>query len=263
MGTPRSRGRVEGRAQLIGETEASVFEPPQGGSATYERWLRSYGRRKGRKLSPHQSELLARGLANHKVDMSQQHCAGELAGIFSEPVSEVWLEIGFGAGEHLIWQADQNPRAGVIGAEPYVNGVVAALSALEARGLGGRIKIHPEDAISLLNWLPEASISRSFVLFPDPWPKKRHRERRIFSPVLLDKLSRLLRPGAELRFASDIADYAEFAIEHADAHPDFEVAEIFTSADREALPDWPMTRYEQKAGKEGRSSTFISMRRCA
>ncbi len=200
-------------------------------------------------------------MANHKVDMGRQLGAEELASIFSEPVKEVWLEIGFGAGEHLIWQAAENPHAGLIGAEPYVNGVVAALSALEARRLGGRVKIHPEDAISLLNWLPEASLSRAFVLFPDPWPKKRHRERRIFSPTLLDKLSRLLRSGAELRFASDIADYAESAIEHASAHPDFEVVRIVTSVDREALPDWPMTRYEEKASKEGRSSTFISMRR--
>lgn len=262
MGTSRSRGRVEGRAQLIGEAGASVFEPPhQGGSAASERWLRSYGRRKGRKLSQHQSELLAQGLANQKVDMSRQLRAEELPGIFSEPVSEVWLEIGFGAGEHLVWQAERNPHAGFIGAEPYVNEVVAALSALEAGGLGGRVKIHPEDAISLLNWLPEASLSRAFVLFPDPWPKKRHRERRIFSPVLLDKLSRLLRRGAELRFASDIADYTESALEHADAHHDFEAAEIFTSANRGALPDWPMTRYEQKAGKESRPSTFVSLRR--
>jgi tRNA (guanine-N7-)-methyltransferase len=194
--------------------------------------------------------------------MSRQLRAEELAGIFSEPVSEVWLEIGFGAGEHLIWQAEQNPHAGLIGAEPYVNGVVAALSVLEARGLGGRIKIHPEDAISLLNWLPEASLSRAFVLFPDPWPKKRHRERRVFSPLLLDKLGRLLRPGAELRFASDIADYAEAAMEHANAHPDFEVEQILTSANRLSAPDWPVTRYEEKASKQGRSSTFISMRRC-
>ncbi len=203
-----------------------------------------------------------RGLANHQIDMSRQLRAEELAGIFAEPVSGVWLEIGFGAGEHLIWQAEHNPHVGLIGAEPYVNGVVAALSALETQKLGGQIKIHAEDAISLLNWLPEGSLSRAFVLFPDPWPKKRHRERRIFSPTLLDKFGRLLHPGAELRFASDIADYAEAAIELAAAHPDFEVKQSFTSANRTAVPDWPVTRYEQKANREGRSSTFISMRRC-
>ena len=240
-----------------------VPEPSQLGSGSSERWLRSYGRRKGRKLSPAQSELLSSGLAHHKLDMNRQLRAEELPGIFSSHVSDVWLEIGFGAGEHLIWQAERNPHAGLIGAEPYVNGVVAALSALEARRLGDRIKIHPDDTISLLNWLPEASLSRAFVLFPDPWPKKRHRERRIFAPALLEKLGRVLRSGAEIRFASDIADYAEAAIEHANAHPDFEVVGIFTSEYRATASDWPVTRYEEKASKQGRSSTFISMRRLA
>ncbi len=177
------------------------------------------------------------------------------------PSARFWLEIGFGAGEHLVWQAEHHPRAGLIGAEPYVNGVVAALSSIEARKLEGRVKIHADDAIALLNWLPTESLSRAFVLFPDPWPKKRHRERRIFSPLLLDKFGGLLRPGAELRFASDIADYSQAAIEHAEAHPIFELAQIFTSATRGAAPDWPITRYERKAIGQGRSSTFISLRR--
>ena len=206
--------------------------------------------------------MLAEVLPALRLDLGRELRAEELAATFSEPVSEVWLEIGFGAGEHLIWQAERNPHVGLIGAEPYLNGVVAVLSALEARKLRSRIKVHAEDAISLLKWLPQASLSRAFVLFPDPWPKKRHRERRIFSPLLLDKFGRLLRPGAELRFASDIADYAEAAIEHVTAHPDFEVAQIFTSENREAVPDWPLTRYEEKASKQGRSSTFVSIRRC-
>ncbi len=236
-------------------------EPPCGGSGEEERWLRSFGRRKGRKLSERQSALLEHGLSICKLDMSRPLSAEDLRQAFSEPVREVWLEIGFGAGEHLVWQAERHPHAGLIGAEPYVNGVVAALSALDARMLQGRVKVYPEDAIALLNWLPAESLSRAFVLFPDPWPKKRHRERRIFSPLLLEKLARLLRPGAELRFASDIADYAEAALEHARANPAFELAHIFTSADRGAAPDWPITRYEQKATQQGRSSTFISLRR--
>jgi tRNA (guanine-N7-)-methyltransferase len=224
-------------------------------------WLRSFGRRRGRKLSDHQAALLKSGLAACTVDLSKPLAARELPGIFSEPVNEVWLEIGFGAGEHLVWQAEHHPHAGLIGAEPYVNGVVAALSAIKARGLAGRVRIHPDDVLALLNWLPASSLSRAFILFPDPWPKKRHRERRLFSPQTLDKLSRLLQPGAELRFASDIADYAEAAIEHASAHPDFEVRTIFTSANRGAVPDWPVTRYEQKAAREGRPATFIILSR--
>ncbi len=201
------------------------------------------------------------GLETCKIDLRTPTDAGTLSCSFAEAVSEVWLEIGFGAGEHLVWQAEHNSHAGIIGAEPYVNGVAAALSALQERNLSGRVRIHPDDVIDLLNWLPGASLSRAFMLFPDPWPKKRHRERRLFSPATLDRLSGLLRAGAELRFASDIADYAEAAIELAKAHPDFELVRIFTTANRDAMPDWPITRYEQKALKQGRPATFVVLRR--
>ena len=223
--------------------------------------LRSFGRRKGRKLSPRQNSLLTGELGRVKLDLSRPPSEGGLTALFADPVEETWLEIGFGGGEHLIWQAAHNPQAGIIGAEPYVNGVVAALSAIEARQLEGRVRLHGDDVHPLLDWLPPASLSRAFMLFPDPWPKKRHRARRLFAPPLLTKMARILRPGAEFRFASDIADYAEAAIEHATAHPDFDLALTFTSANRDTLPDWPITRYETKAGIAGRSSTFIVLKR--
>jgi tRNA (guanine-N7-)-methyltransferase len=223
--------------------------------------LRSFGRRRGRKLSPRQASLLTSGLERLRLDLSQPLGDRGLSSLFADPIEEIWLEIGFGAGEHLIWQAEHNSHAGIVGAEPYVNGVVAALSAIEARQLQGRVRLHADDVHPLLDWLPPASLSRAFMLFPDPWPKKRHRERRLFSPPLLDKMALLLRPGAEFRFASDIADYAEAAIEHALAHPDFELTLTFTSANRDAVPDWPITRYETKAGRAGRSSTFIVLKR--
>ena len=223
--------------------------------------LRSFGRRRGRKLSPRQASLLTAGLECLHLDLSRPPPDRDLTPLFAEPVSEVWLEIGFGAGEHLIWQAERHPHAGVIGAEPYVNGVAAALSAIEARRLQGRVRLHPEDVHPLLRWLPPASLSRAFMLFPDPWPKKRHRARRLFSPALLDGMARILRPDAEFRFASDIADYAEDAIEHALHHPDFDLALTFSSANRDTLPDWPLTRYETKAARAGRSSTFIVLKR--
>ncbi len=223
--------------------------------------LRSFGRRRGRKLSPRQAALLASGLARFRLDLSRPAGTRGLASLFGGPVEEIWLEIGFGAGEHLTWQAAHNPRAGIIGAEPYVNGVVAALSAIESQELQPRVRLHAGDVHPLLEWLPPASLSRAFMLFPDPWPKKRHRARRLFSPPLLDKMARILRPGAELRFASDIADYAEAAIEHTGAHPGFELALTFTSADRGAVPDWPVTRYEGKAAGAGRSSTFLVLKR--
>jgi tRNA (guanine-N7-)-methyltransferase len=241
------------------EEHRSASYPGKGGEAP----LRSFGRRRGRKLSARQASLLASGLERFCVDLSQPPPGSGLASMFSEPVQEIWLEIGFGAGEHLIWQAAHSPNVGIIGAEPYMNGVVAALSGLEALQLQGRVRLHAGDVHPLLDWLPPRSLSRAFMLFPDPWPKKRHRARRLFAPPLLAKMARVLRPGAELRFASDIADYAEAAIEHAKAHRDFELALAFTSVDRATLPNWPVTRYETKAAKAGRSSTFIVLRRKA
>lgn len=223
--------------------------------------LRSFGRRRGRKLSSHQSSLLTSGLEQLRLDLSRPPERGGLTRLFPVPVDGIWLEIGFGGGEHLIWQAEHNPHAGIIGAEPYVNGVVSALSAIEARQLQGRVRLHADDAHPLLEWLPSESLSRAFMLFPDPWPKKRHRARRLFSPALLDRMARIMRSGAEFRFASDIADYAEAAIAQATAHPDFELVLTFSSANRNAVPDWPITRYEAKAAKAGRSSTFIVLKR--
>ncbi len=223
--------------------------------------LRSFGRRRGRKLSPRQASLLTHGLERLRLDLSLPAGGGGLPALFADPVEETWLEIGFGAGEHLVWQAAHNAGVGIVGAEPYVNGVVAALAGIEARQLQGRVRLHGDDVHPLLDWLPQASLSRAFMLFPDPWPKKRHRERRLFAPPLLTQMARLLRPGAEFRFASDIADYAEAAIEHALAHPDYDLALTFTSAARDTLPDWPITRYETKAMREGRSSTFIVLKR--
>jgi tRNA (guanine-N7-)-methyltransferase len=235
--------------------------PDEHSGGRTERPLRSYGRRRGRKLSARKSSLLTGGLERLSLDLSEPAPAAGPAQLFKQQTQETWLEIGFGAGEHLIWQAEHNPQTGIIGAEPYVNGLVAAVSAMEARNLLDRVRLHADDVRPLLEWLPPASLSRAFMLFPDPWPKKRHRARRLFAPPVLDMMARLLKAGSEFRFASDIADYAEDAIAHAKAHPDFDLALTYTSAERETLPDWPVTRYETKAMREGRSSTFIVLKR--
>jgi tRNA (guanine-N7-)-methyltransferase len=225
---------------------------------------RFFGRRKGRKLSKHQSSLLAEKLAETGVDLTNAPASpDELRSLFKAPINVVWLEIGFGAGEHLVWQAEHNPEVGVIGAEPFINGVAAALSAIEEKALERRVLLHAEDVMFLLDWLPAASISRGFMLFPDPWPKKRHRSRRLFNPAMLDKITRVLGEAGEFRFASDIADYAEAALELVKAHPAFEICEVFTSANRSAVADWPVTRYETKANEAGRSSTFLIFRKKA
>nr|WP_246741815.1 tRNA (guanine(46)-N(7))-methyltransferase TrmB [Rhodomicrobium udaipurense] len=181
--------------------------------------------------------------------------------LFPDSVQDIWLEIGFGGGEHLVWQVANNPRVGVIGAEPYLNGVVSAMDALVTRELTERVRVYADDVLALLRGLPPECLSRAFMLFPDPWPKKRHRERRLFSAHLLDKLAPLLRPGAEFRFASDIDDYAEAAIEAARSHPAFDIARVFTTDNRDTMPDWPVTRYEEKARKQGRGATFLVLHR--
>ena len=124
----------------------------------------------------------------------------------------MWLEIGFGGGEHLIWQAKANAQVGLIGCEPFRDGIVKALGAIEAEKIGN-VRLHAEDARPVLRWLPKASIGRTFILFPDPWPKKRHHKRRLVSEATLAQLARVMRPGAELRIATDIGDYARWILE--------------------------------------------------
>src|SRR5262245_40958366 len=172
-----------------------------------EHALRSYGRRRGRRLSTRQTVLLERGLPRLAISLLQP-APVELARLFAPPVAEVWLEIGFGGAEHLIWQARANPRVGLIGCEPFTDGIVKALGAIAEANLGN-VRIHADDARPLLRWLPAVSIARTFTRVPDPWPKKRHHKRRLVSPATLAELARIMRPGGELRIATDVADYAQ------------------------------------------------------
>jgi len=215
-----------------------------------------HGRRIGRPLRPSQAELLANRLPDLRVDLSQQPPA-QLSGLFPRPVSDIWLEIGFGAGEHLLWQAEQNPDVGLIGCEPFLNGVVKVIRSADEAGID-TIRLYDDDARRLLDWLPESSLGRVFVLFPDPWPKKRHRKRRLLTPPGIDLLARVMRGGGELRFATDIADYAEMVVEGIGASADFDAAPGLHS---ERPDDWPLTRYAEKALSAGRACQFFSFRR--
>lgn len=217
--------------------------------------IRSFGRRRGRKLSVRQEQLRATLLPQVAIDPNAPP-PGDVAALFPAGTSAVWLEIGFGGAEHLIWQAEANPNVGLIGCEPFEDGLVKALTAIDDKGLGN-VRLLGDDVRPLLRWLPEASLDRAFILFPDPWPKKRHRKRRLFSPDLLRLLARVMKPGAELRFASDIGDYASTALLAVKQTPSFRWTAERPQDWRERPADWPGTRYEAKAGREGRRCYFL------
>jgi tRNA (guanine-N7-)-methyltransferase len=175
------------------------------------------------------------------------------ATLFPQPPRAVWLEVGFGGGEHLAWQAQQNPEIGLIGGEVFLNGVASLLVHLDRDG-STNVRIFAEDIRRLLPALPDACLERVFVLFPDPWPKKRHAERRFIGQPNLDALARLLVDGGELRIATDDATYKDWAREQMALRADFTDA---TQDPARKPEDWPATRYETKALEQGRAPIFL------
>jgi len=171
----------------------------------------------------------------------------------------VWLEIGFGGGEHLVHQAAKNPDVGIIGAEPYINGVAMLLGKIRRAGVTN-LAVHPGDVRDLFDVLPQASIDRAFLLYPDPWPKTRHHRRRFVTAEHLKPLARVLKPGSIFRVATDIEDYVRQTLEEVPRHGFDWLAE--TPHDwREPWDDWLSTRYEQKALREGRTPHYLTFRR--
>src|ERR1700685_4065493 len=164
-----------------------------------------FGRRKGHKLRPHQARLIETLLPRLAIDLSRPAPA-ELGTLFPIPVDDIQLEIGFGGGEYLIAQAQERPRTGFIGGEPFVNGMAKALAAIEGGKLQN-IRLHFDDAVSLMAWLPERSLARIDLIHPDPWPKRRHWKRRFVQDAMVSRLARLLRPGAGFRFAAEICAF--------------------------------------------------------
>lgn len=240
-----------------------------------------YGRRKGPKLSAHQAGLFANLLPRLTLNPRE---GIDPKNYFDAPIEDVWLEIGFGAGEHLLWQAEHHANIGVIGAEPYQAGVAKLLSKLDSlsHGIGGegwgggasqsekycqvesphlpgalpqwgrgnyisRIRVHEGDARDVIEALPDASLGRVFLLFPDPWPKTRHHKRRFIQTEMLDQLTRVMKSGAEFRFASDDPGYVEWTLERILLHPEFAWVATRNEDWRNRPSDWPPTRYEQKA----------------
>ncbi|MGZ5927363.1 MAG: tRNA (guanine(46)-N(7))-methyltransferase TrmB, partial [Rhizomicrobium sp.] len=202
-----------------------------------------YGRRKGPKLSDRQKGLRA-GLLRDLAYVP----GGDPLAQFPAMVRDVWLEVGFGAGEHLVALARDNPHVGLIGAEPYEMGMAKLLTKLEETPLN-TVRLFEGDGRDIIEALPDASLGRFFLLFPDPWPKTRHHKRRFLQMEMLDQLARVLKPGAELRFATDDKSYLPYALERLMAHPAFDWTATGPSDWKTRPPGWPPTRYEQKAIK--------------
>ncbi len=224
------------------------------------RELRSFGRRSGRKLSTRQQNLLDTLLPRVGLDVSNPPPV-RLAELFAGPVETFALEIGFGGAEHLIWQAERHPDTGFIGCEPFIDGVVKALTAIDQRKLTN-IRLYANDARDVLRWLPRACIDRAYVLFPDPWPKTRHRKRRLVNAESLAMLAKVMHPGtSRLRVATDIGDYARTLLIAYQHSGQFRWLVDEPGDWRKRPNDWPATRYEQKAVREGRRSYFFAFER--
>ncbi len=214
-----------------------------------------YGRRKGHRLRPHRTALLETLLPRLAIDLAAAAPA-DLAALFPRPMDAVRLEIGFGGGEHLFAQASADPCTGFIGCEPFVNGMAKILALIEAANTEN-IRLFAGDAVDLLRWLPTASLARVDLLYPDPWPKRRHWKRRFVQDDTVAMVARVLRPGGIFRFATDIPDYAAWTLERLLRAPGF--AWTAQCADDWRLP-WPGfggTRYEAKAKREGRAPCYL------
>jgi tRNA (guanine-N7-)-methyltransferase len=218
-----------------------------------------FGRRKGHKLRPRQAQLLETLLPRLAIDVSGPAPA-ELRTLFAVPVTEIALEIGFGGGESLIAQAQDQPHTGFLGVEPFVNGMAKALAAIESGKLQN-IRLHFDDAVKLIAWLPENSLTRIELIHPDPWPKRRHWKRRFVQDETVAQLARILRRGGEFRFVTDIPDYAAWTLQR------LLRAAVFTwtarCADdwRKPWPGFTRTRYHAKAAREERASCFLIFRK--
>jgi len=217
-----------------------------------------FGRRKGHPLRAHQSELLTTLLPRLAVDLSKP--AQDPGALFPTPPDDIRLEIGFGGAEHLIAQALGDPRIGFIGCEPFVNGMAKALAAIDAQKVGN-IRLHHADAVDLLDWLPDNSLGRVDLLYPDPWPKRRHWKRRFVNTGNIARVARVLRPGGEFRFATDWANYAEWTLLRLTQAREFAWTAERADDWRKPWHGFTQTRYEAKAIREGRVPCYLVFRR--
>jgi len=247
LGEDRPRGQVEGSLLLIAEAGS-------GGDGASRRL---YGRAKGKALRRHQTELVGGMLPRLAIDLAKPI---DVPALFGVPMRETRLEIGFGGGEHLIEAAALEPDVGFIGCEPFINGVARLLSQIERRGLEN-IRLHRGDAIEVVDRLPEASLARVYLFYPDPWPKRRQRKRRFISVDTLARLARVMRSGAQLRFSTDIDDYAAWTLARLRVSPDFRWTAERAADWLDPWEGWMQTKYEGKAIAAGRKPVYLTFTR--
>ena len=220
---------------------------------------RFFGRRKGHRLRAHQAALIDALLPRLALDLREK-APEPLTALFPLRATEVRLEIGFGGGEHLIAEAGRSPHTGFLGCEPFVNGMAKALAAIETQKLNN-VRVHLGDAMPVLSWLPSASLAGIDLIYPDPWPKRRHWKRRFIQDDTIAAMARVLRPGGLFRFASDSADYAAWTLLRFLAARDFVWTAERADDWRRPWPEFVETRYHRKGARESRAATYLVSRR--
>jgi len=217
-----------------------------------------HGRRRGRKLHAPQAARLAAALPSLSLNTSSP--IPDPRSLFPEKPHALWLEIGFGGGEHLVAEAKAHPHIGYIGCEIFLNGIAKALSLIDESRLGN-VRLFHADARLLIEWLPPGCLHGVYLLYADPWPKRRHQDRRFLSPSMLAALARVLRPGAEIRFATDIDALAGWTLAHVLRTPSFSWEAEAAGDWQEPWPGWSSTRYEAKALAASRKPVYLTFRR--
>ncbi len=239
---------------------APVAAGPADGDGTGPPTL--YGRRRGRRLRPNRGRLVAATLPELALTVPTGAGSLDPRRLFPTPPRAIWLEIGFGAGEHLLAQARAHPDVGYIGCEAFLNGVAALIAAWHADPVPN-VRVLADDARLLLPVLPAASVERVFLLFPDPWPKLRHAGRRFISAATLGELARIVSAGGELRIATDAPLYARWVLAHVQATGGFRWTAKCPGDWRTPPADWVATRYQRRAEAAARPPIYLSFTRCA
>ena len=216
-----------------------------------------YGRRKGKGSRQNITSIIDSKLPKFAINIEKISKISNLKALFPKNINEIWLEIGFGSGEHLIEQAKVNPKVGFIGIEVYEDGIAKAVSSIVKLGITN-VKIYPNDANNLIYALPKMSIQKTFILFPDPWPKKRHSKRRFISSKNLKQLARIMTEGAQLRIATDHPVLLRWSLEQLINNQSFNWDLSGPESWRKQPSDWFSTRYENKAINAGRKPIYLN-----